>query len=484
MKKNKINPLFLVVCVLVCLQACKPSKKEVKSNYQNVKISVCDPVSSWFPHLNTKEPLEGVTSVFATPQKATNLVFHQWSWQKFLWLTKPTSVTDKTPLFLENKNEIIQVTDLMMDTINIPVNAKVVLFYDEQACSNGVLQTNSKFKSDTNTKIDTIMYSIYSSKIMLDAAKVFKTKILKDSLFDNDFVFPVGSLELKVSWVATSAIPKSQLGEYYTTQAAYIKADKTYGYKEVAMLGMHVVGVVENHPEFIWATFQHNDLAPLYDWEDDIAEESFNTLLYKGDKPSTLDGITWDSKKNNALKPIAAYELFKYGVPVNNGGGFMETSQEEPSNFNNIKSINICVSEAFKRQNNNDVWANYFYNGSLWIDTDEYATTKEQAKKIVELGDSIASAKPGALARGSVNCANVTMETYTQTFENEISEIAVDNLANCFSCHSATNFSTKANSPLYLSHLFGGYLKASQGLTPDEIEQLKETEHFLKFVKK
>ena len=30
----------------------------------------------------------------------------------------------------------------------------------------------------------------------------------------------------------------------------------------VALIGLHVVGVVEDHPEFVWATFEHEDNAP------------------------------------------------------------------------------------------------------------------------------------------------------------------------------------------------------------------------------
>ena len=52
------------------------------------------------------------------------------------------------------------------------------------------------------------------------------------------------------------------------------------------------------------------------------------------------------------------------------------------------------------------------------------------------------------------------METYTQTFQNDIHQINNTNLISCFYCHQSENFDDKrpGKSPLFLSHLFGDYL--------------------------
>jgi len=152
----------------------------------------------------------------------------------------------------------------------------------------------------------------------------------------------------------------------------------------------------------------------------------------------------------------------------------METSQKGSQNFNTISDINNCVHNHLK-----DVWNNYFYNGSIWLDTAGYATTKKQAKKIIELGESIDDATPGSLARGSLNCANVSMETFTQTFQNSLSKVKVNNLANCFSCHGAKDFATKDSSPLYLSHVFNALVHIKNGKTKEDTNLLKDKEHAL-----
>ena len=83
----------------------------------------------------------------------------------------------------------------------------------------------------------------------------------------------------------------------------------------------------------------------------------------------------------------------------------------------------------------------------------------DQAKAIVKR--QISSVLPDSLARGSSNLANITMETYTQTFKDSIHKINAGNLVNCFTCHQSQNFDKTrgiGKSPLYLSHIFESYL--------------------------
>ncbi len=134
----------------------------------------------------------------------------------------------------------------------------------------------------------------------------------------------------------------------------------------------------------------------------------------------------------------------------------METSQKEPLNFENIENINLCVRQKLK-----DVWKNYFYNGSIWIHADGL-NQKQQAELLVKLNGKISNATPDSYARGSLNCANVTMETYTQTFKSSIDSIKMSNLANCFSCHNAVSY-TSDTSPIYMSHIFDAFIKRAEG---------------------
>ncbi|GFD76199.1 hypothetical protein KUL113_56190 [Tenacibaculum sp. KUL113] len=486
----------MLVMGVVFLNSCKKKKKEndvlepiAKMAYnQTAKDSLCE--SNWFPHTQTPPPAEGKGSPFDV-SSTTNAIFHQWSWQKFLWLTKPTEevvllpiitrgeptpikLKVKIPLFL-NPKEMHQVTAHMQD-VKQKEGAALVLVDTAQAGSGGTLKTNPAYNKEGVS--ETVFYSIHVSPIMKESSRKYRDSIVSGTLSGNNQAsFPVGSLELKVSWTPVTAIAEEEIGNYYTTVAALSRDGETYTNTEVALLGMHVVGIVENHPEFIWATFEHDDLAPNYNWKENKASSSTNKLLFAEGTTTGIDGIVWSN--GSAKLPYKAYDLFKYGVPRDSVGNFMKTSQEEPINFDNIENLNTCVKE-----NLTDVWKNYFYNGSLWIDTDGM-TPEQQTAKINSLGKNIGKATPKStsLARGSVNCANVTMETYTQTFKSSLKDIEADNLANCFSCHNAVNFSTNNKSPLYISHVFNAYLLRGEGKTFNEVEAIKakqEVEDFMK----
>ncbi len=477
--KTSLGAALLGVLVLSsCKQKQESSKKEGELDYQTTtSVKLCD--ASWFPHSQTKNPAEGKNSPFAA-ESSTNEMFHQWSWQKFLWLTKPALVEEKEiPLFL-NEERILQV-DSHMNPIKGIEGVNVVLTDTLQAGPGGVLKTNPYFNSEGNS--ETIFYSIHIDPILKESAEKFKDALISGELDENNNkTFPVGALELKVSWVATSALPKEDLSNYYITTAAISRDTINYSKTEVAMLGMHVVGVVENHPEFIWATFEHDDLAPNYNWKKNKAVSNEQKLVFKKGETSGIDAITWNTSKHAPNVENKAYDLFQYGVPRNPDGSFMKTSQDGEKNFNHVNEINECVKKNLK-----DVWKNYFYNGSIWLNTDGMSP-EEQAKKIVELGQDIDKGEEGSLARGSLNCANVTMETYTQTFQDDISKINVSNLVNCFTCHNAVNFDVedkdnKPSSPLYLSHIFNGYVERARGKSAKEVEILKakhELEEYMK----
>lgn len=455
-----------VTLAVMLFAQCNPGETPDKEKDKDKPVEAIQPLCavqpSWFPHSQTPEPAEGKGSPFDGENK--NPMFHQWSWNKFLWLTKPDKNGD--PLFL-NQDKVRQVTT-EMEPVTIPSGTLMALQDIQQAGSaHPILQTNPGYGG----KSETVYYSIHMNPAMYDAGIDFAARIKSGSVKpSNEEVFPVGSFELKVAWVPVTAIPAGKRSMYYTAMAALTVAGTTKVVNtEMALIGMHIVGVVQNHPEFIWATFEHEDLAPDYDWSTNSATASADQLLFKKGKVSGIDGIVFDPKTRLGKLPYQVFNLYQYGVPRDSKGGWMQTSQDEPLNFNNIAKINDCVQSKL-----DDVWKNYFYNGSIWLKMDG-KTPEEQAKLINTLGAGIGSVKPGGFARGSLNCSNVTMESFTQTFQDDISKIDVNTMANCFSCHRGQTFDKNPNvSPLYLSHTFQDYLKKQQGKSEAEIDLLKD----------
>ncbi|AXG72273.1 hypothetical protein KORDIASMS9_04542 [Kordia sp. SMS9] len=479
--KTLLKTTALVCVALLFLNSCEEKKKDgttkdsettstkakAQVNYDLAESTTTDTPCAcdvnWFPHTQTPAPAEGANSPFAA-KETTNCIFHQWSWQKFLWLTVPDDTAEKTPFFLRDAS--IKQVDPYMKPVTVSSGTTVALFTSEaeQAGSSAILETNPNFNA--NGTAGTVLYAIYMNDTMFNAATTFAKGLSDGSIpASNTEAFPVGSFELKTSWVSTAVIPETELANYYTT-----KATLDGNSIEVALLGMHVVGVVENHPEFIWATFEHVSMAPAFDWTKGTASADTQKLLFKEGSVSDISGITW-----TGVSTAEEYTLFEYGVPRIEGSdptkNFMTTSQPEPENYNHISEINACVSDLLT-----DVWINYAYDGSIWINTDGL-TPAQQIDTIKTKGYGLGSATPGSVARGSLNSANVSMETYTQTFEPSLSAIDASNLTNCLSCHNAPSFSDPSNtSALYISHVFDGYLQKQQGSSTEEVKKMKVDE--------
>lgn len=469
----KTTKKVLLLITLISLCACKKDPKTEKDTYTTVNksaaTSTCLAPADWFTMVNntrqTPPPNEGPTSVFANNATVTNCDFHQWSWQKFLWLTN--EVNGK-PLFISN---LIQVT---AEGKRLDPNQGIVLTDTAQASSSIDILTTPKYASGV-PKSTTVYYSIFMDQLMYSTMLKYGPIAKKDSTKIKGITFPVGSLELKTSWIDASVLKDAS--SYFVTQGV-INGVK----KRVALLGMHVVGVVQNHPEFVWATFEHEDLAPAYDWSkatpttDAPVTSKVDYPFFNKSDTATVKNIT---TQNGIYTDI--FSVYKYGVPVeivkkgsHNVQVYMQTSQNGSQNFNNIRTINQSVKTQLK-----GIWNNYFYNGSLWINTEGYDTTQAQAALLDSLADSLSDSNPGKLTRGSVAAYNITMETYVQAgfSPTTISNTSVNDLVNCFFCHNTSH--KKVISPLNISHVFTGYVGALKGLSRKQIKQ----EHVNEFVR-
>ena len=457
---------LLFLMVFISFSACKndatgeegSKENNVKGetvNYSDSTNADCVAPASWFKMVNgtrkTDAPDEGPSSVFANNATVKNCDFHQWSWQKFLWLTNETN---GRPFFLDS---LIQVTS---HGIKLEEGKGVILTDTAQASSKtDILRT----PSDPST---TVYYAIFMDDLLYNTMLKYAPIAQKDPSAIDSVTFPIGALELKTSWIDVNALEDT--ASYFITDGE-INGEKA----RVALLAMHVVGIVENHPEFIWATFEHNDLAPAYDW-------SLATPTSDAPVTSTVDYLFFSAGANSTVKNITSgngiytdvFSVYKYGVPVQKiqEGSFdvqvfMETSQDGSQNFNNIRTINESVKSQLS-----GIWNEYFYNGSIWIDTEGYEGIDAQAFLLDSLGHNLSNSDTSGFTRGSVAAYNITMETYVQVGFNptSIHGQTVGDLVNCLSCHSAQkgdNFS-----PLYISHVFKGYLGQLNGLNKHEVK--------------
>ncbi len=461
---KKIKHLVLLFCAL-SLFACDDESRrnnsedsaKVDDTEAYAALENCDAPASWFAGnpRNTPPPNEGPTSPFANNDSVTNCDFHQWSWQKFLWLTN--EVNGK-PLFMD---QLIQVTS---SGGILPQNSGIILVDTAQASNpTDILRTPG-----INGKVaTTVYYTIFIDSSMLQSMQTNGPIAISNPSQLADSTYPVGALEVKTAWIDANAL--ADTSTYFITDGTIAGVPA-----RVALLGIHVVGIVENHPEFVWATFEHDSLAPMYDWS--LATDSTDASV-----TSTTDYPFFNKNSIATIQNIITpnqiftdvYSVYPYGTPVVkemegqfNVLKYMETSQPGFENFHNIKTINESVKGQLT-----GIWNNYFYNGSLWINTEKYVGVTAQAQFLDSIGLNLSGSDTNDLTRGSVAAYNITMETYVQVGfgQDSIHSVNSSNLANCFSCHNADD---KSNlSPLNLSQVFTAYVDSLNGLSKVEIKQ-------------
>lgn len=471
---SKKTILIMAASAIFIFSACHNGKNG-DNGYNTPTTATCSCEANWFPHATTPNTNDGVGGPFDT-SSTTNCMFHQWSWQKFLWLTRP----------MANKHAFFQDSLIQVDADLIPVasysNTPLVLSDNKQAGSSGDLITNPAYNGTPYM----VYYSIYVDHTLLKAADSLKKLIdTASSNLNNSLNFPNGSLELKVSWVNIAAIPAAEQANYYQANAVIRtvpkSGDTVYTPTTVALLGMHVVGRVINHPEFIWATFEHHGMQPYYNWanatdtSDASATSANDKLLFAKGSATTMAGITWTTGATAPDSLYRVFTLYKYGTPRVAKDNFMpKTCQAGAPNYANIDSLNKCVAKNLSA-NPSDVWNNYFYNGSIWVNMDG-KTEAQQDSLIIAQANNIGNADTiTGVVRGSLSVSNITMETYLQTFAtqtNPIHTYDVNSIANCFGCHTGRASLTfngkpvKANSPLYVSHIFRNFVSTTTAPVP------------------
>ncbi len=279
------------------------------------------------------------------------------------------------------------------------------------------------------------------------------------------------AIELKTSWVDASSWSASKKGNYVVTEAVVpvfnrtpakgpwtVKENKT---KTLAMVGMHVVGTVNGHPEMIWSTFEHVNNAPDNSYQYTSTKQPtpktqpYNsagswTFLPSGAAKPTA--ITANAKSINDAKgtktsciisvpPVTPQNPQTTCTPVAStnpdiapidvmrvdpwGNQHGENSDANIANNTDLASINVSVLSQLKA---GDIRGNYIQTGGIWTAKGEIPPNGTDSS-----------------LRGSLSLANSTLETFYQ-FKHKDSF----NPGNCFGCHGSSE--TAATS---VSHIFG-----------------------------
>ena len=370
----------------------------------------CVAPAAWFPHSQTPEQNSA-----GFPANPNNCDFHQWSWNAFLWLTQSVK---GVPRFLGFPADGIETKPGILSALIGRSPKARTLESVQQAGPDGIM---------VDLQGRPIYYSIHSNATFGDFIK--QNGLLdpaKLRAFDPNKSFPVGTLTLKAAWKIVA--PGEDVSTFYT-RAAQVALLTTRNGKiaisgrtrpaKVALVGFHIAGAVNGHPEMIWATFEHvrnapdlpepvNTMAP----DAVVSKDSFT--FYKANTPFKDCNI--NSAGSGALKLNEARQTLS---PVTQVCRIIPSGGGSDTNLGDIKSMNDSVHSQLK-----DVFNNYFEVGAIWFNGSD-ALKPNCTFQPGSLECPIQPGKP--LLTGSTQLSNTTVETFTQAQSAQ---------NNCFACHN------------------------------------------------
>ncbi len=403
--------ITLVVSMALIMSACKPDPEPA---------GTCTAPSDWFPHAQTPSPnnLADFTS---------NCHFHRWSWQSFLWLTQ------RMPEGQLRFETFARPNHLMADggippTFSAAAGAPLKLMprvakSDDPTMLGEIAQAGSLgLLIDQNGRA--VYYAMYVNDIFyrfVRENRLYDPEILREA--PDTLNFPVGALELKAAWKVVEN--EDDTSGYYTRPAEVARlveregsvvVDTTQTVEAiVALVGLHIAGVVKDHPEFIWATFEHHRNAPT------LSDKQLGRYLNiddttishapVSDEPYTFykAGATFiESNQNNSGEvQFVDAEAQTLGPATNT---FLQYAQGggDQQNRGNVRRLNEDVLDQLE----DPVFSNYYLGGAIWLAADNGLEPNSTQQDLIT---------------GSTALSNVTMETFTQKVQDQ---------NNCFSCHN------------------------------------------------
>jgi hypothetical protein len=471
---------------------CPVSEKTFQSWLQDTPSSTLD---SWRADKNAAfKPASSVTFQKDNDYKTDNCDFYKWGQQMFLWLTSPDtsdgagwvltgpSIYNVLPT-VDNKRKL-QGHGSGNETLALALRDEK----DDEIGEVGQAgRTSGVLMSQTGSLV---YYGVHVNDFYATFATGYKNGPLKETKYFartaadqkkvEDYAQDIGvkidapetlAIELKTSWVRADTLKNKD--DYFTMHAFVPEYVEVTGLEprslvplqtpnqrpvELALVGMHVVGTVQHHPEFVWASFEHINNAPnapyYYHNKDGKKTETVDPQgSYLFADPDTVpseyhnanvecmhvhDGrIVANTKDKQHVCPggIAASNTVRV-----NPWGAITGDTADPAVVNNTLLISLNRS-ARGWLANDDVRRNYVQIGGLWTKPAKDRGVDAPIPLVGGFGDDKPTYNDKTSQQGSRQLANATMETYEQA-------------NNCFACHQLAKSAENSFTPFGLSHIF------------------------------
>jgi hypothetical protein len=345
--------------------------------------------------------------------------FQLWSWTAFIhWMAKDKS---GQPAFLNLPTyDDLKSGDKLRALVGPrtlalkPRTAKPRSISSVQQASGGVLVDQNGRAVYYSTHMDSIYFAF--------TQKYFGPTNYKKAA--PTLTYPVGATVLKAAWRIVA--PNEKPTDAFTTTATIdlLESDGMGGVKPsgktqsgvtVALVGIHVVGVIKGHPEFVWGTFEQVNNSP--DLPIGMAPNSTQAVsaqdftFYKGGTAANLANQTASltiDPATQVISPITnVFRQYAYG------GATIQVGEPD------IRTSNADFQGGIKQEGKliDPVFANYRLIGTTWIKANT-----------LQPGDGNIMYE----AIGSIDLMNSVLETFVQ---NPSPGTAFNN---CFGCHNTS----------------------------------------------
>lgn len=389
------------------------------------------------------------------PATENDCGFYNWGWQTFLFATQPNS--SRQPAFL-NYTPFETVFDLSETELLSKFSTTERDLYADQrfrvsalASSSRLPLLNAGFKQageagamliDQNR--NAIFYSIHINPNFAEFVEQNKLDDLPTLFQDagkggisSDLEFPPGALELKAAWKIVE--PGEDVSSYFTRRARVplLKSTgqqviATGGTREVnlALIGLHVVGVVQDHPEFIWASFEHVDTQGRRDLTPAAkanplpgTPQELETLFQKYPLFGLSTPVSLANQQPAQYQVDERSQKFQAATSVFRVFPAALTAQAEEDQA--LKTLNAHMGELFASSDpsGQDLRRNYRMVGAVWIDQ----PGSKEPNGVFQANRSFENSPEHTILAGEDALSSMAMESFTQ-----------QTAPNCFSCHNTT----------------------------------------------
>ncbi|MBJ7538598.1 mannan-binding lectin [Marinomonas transparens] len=397
--------------------------------------SVCPVDSTWLssPSLPTEvKKSDGKDSNFCD--------FYQFSTQTFLYLMSPSASDSKVRNFQVQAN--FPVLEFNGDGTpadscdDVIIGPTLRTGLDKSGLSTGQAGGGATiYAQDRNVVYYDVRFDRATCKQTASAVKMNAA---------NQINFSAGTMELKFAWkkLSTAEINSNT----FVTQAAPSISGV------LGLVGMHIAVATEDHPEFVWATYEHKINSP------DCAFPNVKTdTSWMFASASCAAGLPETAKKGNScnFNNPKSKQTEPMGTPTNicrvHPYGTASGDHKAAENLADVMAQNAGMLALYDKPStaaSMQLLKNYFNVGALWVSD----ITKNSG------GIGVPN------ERGSLRLANTVAETDYQHVN-----LNNDFASNCFGCHNYQGTSEQPSNNITsqaLSHIFKD-IKFGQGLAID-----------------